>query len=268
MKKLILLLIIAISSSTFSQIFEPVKWATSVEKVSETEYILIANASIDNKWHLYSQDVPENGPIATTFTFEEKENYSLVGNVIEDEGHTVNDPVFNMVIKFFENNATFKQKIKILDNKISIIKGEVEFMVCDDTRCLPPTYVDLEFDLSKATNVIDTANSSISNNSISSLTNNSQLVDPVKWKTSVEKVSETEFVLISEAVIENKWHLYSQKVLENGPIETAFEYQTPVKSKLIGSTIESEGITSMDPIFEMEITYFENSNLPLQRYDD
>ena len=183
MKKLILLLIIAISSSTFSQIFEPVKWATSVEKVSETEYILIANASIDNKWHLYSQDVPENGPIATTFTFEEKENYSLVGNVIEDEGHTVNDPVFNMVIKFFENNATFKQKIKILDNKISIIKGEVEFMVCDDTRCLPPTYVDLEFDLTKATKAKNTV--SVTTKEVKKTTNNPKKENSQKGLISI-----------------------------------------------------------------------------------
>ncbi|WP_341220884.1 protein-disulfide reductase DsbD family protein [Polaribacter atrinae] len=147
MKKiiLILILILTLGFTAHSQVFEPVKWTTSVEKVSDTEYNLVANASIDQGWHLYSQDVPEDGPIATLFNFEENENYTLIGDVLEEEGHTIDDPVFNMVVKFFENNAIFKQKIKITNKELSFIKGEVEFMVCDDSKCLPPTYIDLEF---------------------------------------------------------------------------------------------------------------------------
>ncbi|OAD42814.1 protein-disulfide reductase DsbD family protein [Polaribacter atrinae] len=145
MKKIILILILTLGFTAYSQVFEPVKWTTSVEKVSDTEYNLVANASIDQGWHLYSQDVPEDGPIATLFNFEENENYTLIGDVLEEEGHTIDDPVFNMVIKFFENNAIFKQKIKITNKELSFIKGEVEFMVCDDSKCLPPTYIDLEF---------------------------------------------------------------------------------------------------------------------------
>lgn len=135
-----------------AQILEPVKWSTSVEKISDTEYNLVSIATIDKGWHLYSQNVPDDGPIPTTFTYAE-DGFQLLENTKEEEGHTVDDPVFEMKIKFFENKAEFKQRIKVLNNELSIVKGEVEFMVCDDARCLPPSYVDLEFNLSNSESV-------------------------------------------------------------------------------------------------------------------
>ncbi|KAB1068150.1 thiol:disulfide interchange protein [Tamlana haliotis] len=148
MKNLLLLFVLAFSLNTYSQIFEPVKWTTSVEKVSETEYKLISKARIDNGWHLYSQDVPEDGPIPTTFSYDDSEGgFSLKGNTQEEAGHIIDDPVFKIKIKFFENAATFEQIVEVKEG-INSIKGFVEFMVCDDTRCLPPTEVDLMFKIS------------------------------------------------------------------------------------------------------------------------
>ncbi|MEX1383407.1 protein-disulfide reductase DsbD domain-containing protein, partial [Lutibacter sp.] len=144
-KTLSLLSFLLIFTASYAQIYDPVKWSTSVEKISDTEYDLIVKAIIEDKWHLYSQIVPEDGPIPTSFIFETTEQFNLVGNVIEEEGHTVYDPVFDMEIKYFENAATFKQRIKVETNNALKIIGELEFMVCDDTNCLPPTFVDLEF---------------------------------------------------------------------------------------------------------------------------
>lgn len=155
MKNLILILALAIGFNTYSQIYDPVDWETSVEKISETDYILVVNATIEKGWHLYSQNVPEDGPIPTTFTFETKDSAELIGAVSEEEGMTIDDPVFNMRIKFFDNKTAFKQRIKVLNQELSIVKGEVEFMVCDDQRCLPPEYVDLEFDLTQAVLVVE-----------------------------------------------------------------------------------------------------------------
>lgn len=147
MRKVILILAVAISFNGFSQIHDPVKWTTLIEKISDSEYYLISTASIDKGWHLYSQDVPEDGPIATTFTYEDQDGkIKIIGNTLEEDGYIVNDPVFNMKIKFFEGKAVFKQKIEITEN-IDRIEGFVEFMVCDDTRCLPPTEINLVFDV-------------------------------------------------------------------------------------------------------------------------
>ncbi|MEP3836764.1 MAG: cytochrome c biogenesis protein CcdA [Algibacter sp.] len=139
-----------------SQVLDPVKWSTSVEKISDTEYVLITKATIDSGWHLYSQNVPQDGPIPTTFTFDDNGGQiQLVGNTSEGQGHTVNDPVFEMTIKFFENMAIFKQKINVKGD-VSAVQAFVEFMVCDDARCLPPTEVDLVFKLSASSAVVDT----------------------------------------------------------------------------------------------------------------
>jgi hypothetical protein len=145
MKKLILVLTLLVFTIGNSQILEPVKWTTSVEKVSDTEAILIATATIDNKWHLYSQLVPEDGPIPTSFSFESNGNYLKKGNTAEETGHTINDPIFKMKIKFFENKASFKQRIKLKTKDAFKVNAVVEFMVCDDSRCLPPTELDLIF---------------------------------------------------------------------------------------------------------------------------
>ena len=150
MKKIITILILIISFTTVAQIEDPIEWNTSVEKISDTEYILIATATIEKSWHLYSQNVPENGPIPTTFYFDETKNsFAKIGKTIEEEGHTVDDKVFEMKIKFFENTAVFKQKIKLKSEKKTIL-ATVEFMVCDDTQCMAPTEVDLEFNLDNA----------------------------------------------------------------------------------------------------------------------
>lgn len=142
---LYLLLTIVSLSTVQSQILDPVKWSTSVKKISETEYDLISKATIEGGWHLYSQVVPEGGPLPTVFTFEENNAYKTIGKVKEGKGVTELDPVFDMIITFFSNTATFTQRVQLTGDKGTTVKGEVEFMVCDDTRCLPPNYVDLVF---------------------------------------------------------------------------------------------------------------------------
>lgn len=149
MKKLFLLLLLTTISigAVHAQILDPVKWSTSIKKISDSEYDLISKAKIDKGWHLYSQVVPDDGPLPTAFVFEENDHYKSIGDIKEAKGVTEHDPVFDMVITFFENTATFTKRIKLTGNQGTIIKGEVEFMVCDDTNCLPPTYVDLTFNI-------------------------------------------------------------------------------------------------------------------------
>jgi hypothetical protein len=147
MKNIIAVLVFLFSVSAFSQIHNPVKWTTKVNKISNTEFELVATAIIAEKWHLYSQTVPENGPNPTSFTFVGNASYLKKGNTKEEQGHTIADPVFKMNIKYFENKAVFRQLIKLKNNKAFPIKASVEFMVCNDAMCLPPTEADLVFQL-------------------------------------------------------------------------------------------------------------------------
>ena len=140
-------LILFVGFTSFSQIHDPLKWITSVQKISDTEYELSATAKIEQGWHLYSQDVPEDGPIATSFVFKGTSDYLKKGNTKEGKGHETYDKVFEMNIKYFDKQAVFKQRIRIKNRNPFKINGIVEFMVCNDTQCLPPKEVDLTFSI-------------------------------------------------------------------------------------------------------------------------
>jgi len=135
-----------------SQILEPVKWKTSIEKISDTEYSLIATATIDDGWHLPSQETfPDDviGPIPTEFSFENQTgNYELIGNTEEPIVKSHFDPIFQIDLKNFSDTAIFKQKIKLLKGDLESIQGTAFFSVCDDEKCLAPEEATLEFNIS------------------------------------------------------------------------------------------------------------------------
>lgn len=133
-----------LSFASVAQIFEPVKWSFDQKEAGENEYELIFRAAIEDTWHLYSQDIPMSPP-ATTFTFEESEGYELIGKVEESESVKEYDPNFEMELKYFSDEAVFTQKIRILNDEPLAVTGYIEYMCCDDTRCLPPTDVEFLF---------------------------------------------------------------------------------------------------------------------------
>lgn len=121
-----------------AQILAPVKWHYSAEQLSATEAKLVLKAKIEKGWHIYSQYIQEGGPIPTSFKFTPSKAYSLVGKTTESPKPTsVFEKTFNMQILWFENEVTFTQLIKTKSNKFAV-KGSLEFMVCNDTQCLPP----------------------------------------------------------------------------------------------------------------------------------
>ena len=111
MKKIFLFIAIffAISNLT-AQIYDPVSFTTSVKEIGENKYILSIIAKIDKSWHIYSQNVPSGGPAPTSFTFPKSKNYKTIGSVAEPAGHEVDDPVFNMRIKYFADKQLKDKK--------------------------------------------------------------------------------------------------------------------------------------------------------------
>lgn len=146
MKKLLIPFLFLLSLSVHAQVYDPVQWQTEVIEKGDNTYDLVITATIEPGWHLYAQEVPEGGPIPTSFSFHSSEGVTLNGKVMEPEGTVIDDPVFEMKIKFFESEAVFTQQVT-LSAPVSQINAEVEYMVCDDSRCLPPTYRDLVFTL-------------------------------------------------------------------------------------------------------------------------
>lgn len=148
MKKLFsILLLVFVTLAVQAQIHQPVKWKIKLEDSQSAEKEIVFAATIDKGWHLYDMNLPEGGPVSTSFTFETLQGAELIGQPVSNIKPTVvYDEQFAMDLRWFPGAVTFTQKVKILNPKKFKIEGEVEFMVCNDETCLPPDRVSFAFD--------------------------------------------------------------------------------------------------------------------------
>ncbi|MFL0352797.1 protein-disulfide reductase DsbD family protein [Xanthomarina sp. GH4-25] len=140
-----------------AQVLNPVVWTGETQKISETEYHLIFKADIEKHWHLYSQEMPEGGALPTEFIFDslsQINNYKLIGKTQESPYITAYDKVFEMDLNYFDKEATFTQKIEVLNPELKTIVVEASFQACDDERCIYQSKM-VTFDLTKATLVTE-----------------------------------------------------------------------------------------------------------------
>ncbi len=149
---LLLLTTFLFSVTLFSQTLDPISWKANIEKETEDTYILYFKATLDKGWHLYSQkeaETDEIAPTPTEFTFNTTpETYILVGETVEPKGIEKYDNIFEMDVKYFEDEVTFFQKIKRIDKNLKTVSAEVFFSVCDDEKCLAPEVLTFDLKLS------------------------------------------------------------------------------------------------------------------------
>lgn len=139
MKYALILCHLALSWAAAAQQPEhPISWSFAAEQVSETDYELQLTATIKPGWYLYAQDLEEGGPIPTSVRFEEQDGLQLEGPVAE-AGTAVEgmDELFGIHVKKFKHQAVFTQRATI-SKALTSVSGAVEFMSCDDEKCLPP----------------------------------------------------------------------------------------------------------------------------------
>jgi len=150
MKKLLLLLtLVMVSAGAFAQIEAPVKWSYAAKRISSTEAVVFLRATIDEGWHIYSLNVKDGGPIKTSFTFSSSPDYGLIGKPIEPTPISKFEPSFKMDVTFFEKTVTFQQKIKLKSAGATVVKGQLEYMTCNDKKCLPPDDVNFSIPIGK-----------------------------------------------------------------------------------------------------------------------
>jgi hypothetical protein len=138
-KQLLAVLCCVIFFLATAQTQDPVKWTYTSKKIDATKYEVHLIASIESGWHIYSQTTPDGGPLPTTITFSKNPLVTMVGSIKEIgklEKH--NEPLFGVDVKQFSNKVDFVQVIKTKGNAKTSVTGTVEFMVCNDTQCLPP----------------------------------------------------------------------------------------------------------------------------------
>ena len=146
MRNFFTLLFTIVTIVVSAQIFTPVSWEFSQNQLSENEVELIFKASIDEHWHLYSQDIADDGPVPTSFTFIIDGDTSV--KVLEEpKAIEEYDPNFEMVLKYFADEVEFKYNLEIEEGNSLQIDGYVDFMVCDEAQCLPPDYAEFSFSI-------------------------------------------------------------------------------------------------------------------------
>ena len=144
MKKLLFTLLVFVASAVYGQMENPVIISSSVD-VADGEATLKFKAAIESGWHLYSTDLPAGGPTSATVEFETLEGAQLLGTLVPGAGEIEkDDPIFGMKVKYYENEATFTQKVKLLGGKYRL-QGYLRYGACNDETCLPPTTY--EFDV-------------------------------------------------------------------------------------------------------------------------
>lgn len=262
------------------QIFNPVKWNTTWKHVEGDKFELIFTATIDKNWNVYSMYLPsEDGPIATTITFDEGNHFKLDGKAREagkkKEGY---DAIFEMNLIKFADKYTITQPIKVSDISKPIV-GYLNFMTCDDEQCLPPMDVDFNLKLTKsdgsgspdgatgsvtpvdpAVKSADTTNAGITS-AIEEEESEEEvgMLQPVKWKGTAKKISDTQMEITFVADVDKGWHIYSQYMdKDDGPIPTLFEFDESPNIVRI-SEFEETGenrVEEFDSFFNMNLVKF------------
>ena len=131
-----------------AQILTPVKWKIKLDdKGGAPEKEIVFTATADKGWHLYDMNLPEGGPVSTSFTFETLNGAELIGQPVPSvKPTTVYDEQFAMNLRWYPGTVSFTQKLKVTDPAKFKAEGEVEFMACNDETCLPPDQIPFSFD--------------------------------------------------------------------------------------------------------------------------
>ena len=143
MKRLVLSLSLVLPLfAAMAQSNKEVKWAFSAKKIADKTYEVHLTASINGDWHLYAQNVGVDGPVPTTFTFTKNPLLAFDGKV-KELGKVIKkkEEVWGGVVNYYENTVDFVQIVKVKGSAKTSLAGKVEFMVCNDSKCLPPAEI-------------------------------------------------------------------------------------------------------------------------------
>ncbi len=131
MKKYILLLQLLFTAAVFAQ--NPVRWTTQAIQTDTLKFDVIITANIQEKWHLYATEMPEDGPLPTEFIFND---VTLTSSLTHSELITGFDPIFEMELSYFNDEAMFYQSISVPNRAVTEVLVDLIYQACDDKLCI------------------------------------------------------------------------------------------------------------------------------------
>ena len=128
-----------------AQILTPVKWTKSVKMTDDRNGVITFTATIDNGWHMYSNDSPADGPTPLSVKWKNTKGVKLVGGLTPSKAPTtIDDEAFMMKVRQWEGKVTLTQKFTVTEDKYNI-DGDLQFMSCNDQTCTPPATESFSF---------------------------------------------------------------------------------------------------------------------------
>lgn len=125
-------------------------WKNSVEHLDGDNYQILFEATIPASYHMYDIGPYVDGPVATSISLTTSAGVTLIGKVEQlSTPKRYFDNIFGMEIGTFSGKASFAQKVK-LSAPEATVKAELEWMLCDDTSCMPPSDTEMTITLKAA----------------------------------------------------------------------------------------------------------------------
>lgn len=149
MKKFFLLFFGLVTSFTLlAQSSKQVKWNFTSKKIADKTYEVHMTANINGNFHLYAQNVGVERPLPTAVVFTKNPLLVLDGNV-KEMGKLIKkyESTWSGNVNYYEKTVNFIQTVKVSGAAMTNLAGKVEFMVCDDSRCLPPAEVEFSVNI-------------------------------------------------------------------------------------------------------------------------
>jgi Disulphide bond corrector protein DsbC len=146
MKKIVLAIaVLAAGFAATAQIKKPVSWTFSSKKIADKTYEVHMTAVISGNYHMYAQK-NSGDVVPVSFSFSKNPLLSLQGGV-KEVGRLISkyEEVWKMKVNYYEGTVDFVQVVKTKVKAPVSVKGVLNFMVCNDNQCLPPT--DVNFDV-------------------------------------------------------------------------------------------------------------------------
>ena len=175
-----------------AQMLEPIVWSSTIKMTSNNEGVMTFKASIDDGWHLYSFDLPENGPNATKISFEKTSGIELLGEIVPSRQpiDTV-DLVFNIRVGWWDADVEFSQKFKVLEEGKYDIAGEIYFQACNGETCIAPTTETFDFKEGQIQTTQDVNNVPQSQNAVVNESSSSSWWQPTNIPASKAQTPQT-----------------------------------------------------------------------------
>ena len=248
-----------------AQIHDPVVWDFAAYDNGDGTIDLDFHAEIEPGWHVYSQFLnPFDGPIPTSFTIETEGIQTADTAAAECEPHLEYDPNFMMDLLFFEEEAHWVHTLSFPGAIPDTIKGYLTFMVCDESKCLPPEDIDFAFalsDLKPESAKPDYCAAAAEGGTFDDGGSDGApmgIYDPVQWNIALYATGDQTATIVATAEVESGWHVYSNDNDPlDGPIPTSFALSTEGIEALQLQECTPE--VHYDPNFDKDVKSFEGS---------